>query len=196
MGELKMYSGEKLGNAIKEAIKLKGIKQAELADFLGVRAPAVSGWIKTGKISRENAQKLIEYFSDVVEPSHFGIESLIFNQQNQNHGLGTQNNVIGTQNNFLSNPSNLKQTIMPDNSFAPHIPQGSKLSYNTNDSVITNGKIYLIKQGEMAFIRRVFRQLSGNLKLVCDNKDFGEDEIAPDTIQIVGRVVSWCVEDH
>ena len=72
-----MFEGEKLGAAIKEAIAKKGIRQADLADELEVRPPAISGWIKTGKISRENMQRLISYFSDVVPPSHFGIENMV-----------------------------------------------------------------------------------------------------------------------
>ena len=76
-----MFEGEKLGAAIKEAIAKKGIRQADLADELEVRPPAISGWIKTGKISRENMQKLITYFSDVVPPSHFGIENMVMSSE-------------------------------------------------------------------------------------------------------------------
>ena len=84
---------------------------------------------------------------------------------------------------------------MPDNSFAPLIPHGSELTYNTNDTTIKNGKIYLIQQGEQVFIRRAFPQLSGSVKWACENPAFGVDELPPDAVKIVGRVVKWSVED-
>ena len=72
-----MYTGERLGRAIAEAIKEKEVSQKAVADHFGIKPPSVSGWIKTGRIAKEHIDKLIEYFSDVVPPTHFGIESLI-----------------------------------------------------------------------------------------------------------------------
>ena len=43
-----MYTGEKLGEAIKTAMKLKDVTQSEVADKFGVRQPSVAGWIKSG----------------------------------------------------------------------------------------------------------------------------------------------------
>ncbi len=195
-----MFTGEKLGEAIRVAIRKKGVKQIDVAKEFGVKQQSISAWIKNGRVGKEHIGKLIEYFSDVVEPSHFGIENLVLHngnniQQNQNHGSGTQNNVIGTQNNFLSNSGSLKTMLMPDDSFAPLIPQGSELTYNTSDTSIKNGKIYLIQQGEQVFIRRAFPQLSGSLKWACENEAYGTDELPPDAVQIVGRVVAWTVKD-
>lgn len=72
-----MYSGEKLGEAIKEAMRLKNVTQSQVAHEFGVKQPSVAGWTKTGRIAKDHIDKLIEYFSDVVPPSHFGIESLV-----------------------------------------------------------------------------------------------------------------------
>lgn len=71
-----MFTGEKLGNAINEAIKKKGISKADVARHFGIKPPSVSGWIKTGRVSKEHIGRLIEYFSDVVTPEHFGIENM------------------------------------------------------------------------------------------------------------------------
>lgn len=72
-----MYTGEKLGEAIKTAMKLKDVTQSEVADKFGVRQPSVAGWIKSGRIGKKHIDDLIEYFSDVVPPSHFGIENMV-----------------------------------------------------------------------------------------------------------------------
>lgn len=72
-----MYTGEKLGEAIKKAMKLKDVTQLEVAEKFGVKQPSVAGWVKNGRIGKQHLDDLIEYFSDVVPPSHFGIESMV-----------------------------------------------------------------------------------------------------------------------
>ena len=76
-----MYTGEKLGEAIKTAMKLKDVTQSEVADKFGVRQPSVAGWIKSGRIGKKHIDDLIEYFSDVVPPSHFGIENMVMSSE-------------------------------------------------------------------------------------------------------------------
>lgn len=168
--------------------------QANFIALTEINQGELSGLLKNKSFGEKKARSIEEKAG--MPAMWLDTPNITNNQQNQNYGSGTQNNVIGVQNNnFLSNSSTLKKIIMPDNSFAPHIPQGSELSYNSNDTAITDGKIYLIQQGNMTFIRRIFRQLSGYLKLTCDNKDFDSSEIVPDNIQIVGRVVAWTVRD-
>ena len=71
-----MLTGEELGRAIDEAIKLKGVTKVKVAEHFGIKPPSVNSWIKTGRISKEHIEKLVEYFSDVVSPEHFGLENL------------------------------------------------------------------------------------------------------------------------
>lgn len=71
-----MYSGEKLGQALAEAIQKKGVKKADVARAFGIKQPSISDWIKSGRIGKQHIDKLVEYFSDVVPPSHFGIHNL------------------------------------------------------------------------------------------------------------------------
>ena len=68
-----MLTGKELGTAIDEAIRMKGVKKADVAREFGVKPPSVTGWIQTGRIAKEHLGKLVEYFSDVVSPSHFGM---------------------------------------------------------------------------------------------------------------------------
>ena len=95
-----MYSGEKLGEAIRVAIRMKGVTQKEVADFFNIKQQSISAWLKNGRVGKEHLEKMIEYFSDVVPPSHFGIDSLVLNQNiNANHNSGL--NQSNTINNFL-----------------------------------------------------------------------------------------------
>lgn len=71
-----MLTGKELGSAIDKAIKLKGVKKSEVAKEFGIKPPSVTSWIQTGRVAKEHLGKLIEYFSDVVQPSHFGMDSI------------------------------------------------------------------------------------------------------------------------
>lgn len=190
-----MYSGEKLGQALAEAIEKKGVKKAEVARFFGIKQPSLSDWIKSGRIGKQHIDKLIEYFSDVVEPSHFGIDSLVFNQSN--HGSGTQNNVIGTQNNFLSESSGcLKTMLMPDDSMTPVIPENTSLQVDKTDTNIRNGKTYLIQYGGMEQIRKVVAEPNNQIRLTPYNtQDYNTYVVPREQVEILGRVVSWKVSD-
>lgn len=68
-----MLSGKALGDAIAQAIALKNVNKNQVAREFDVSPPSVIGWINTGRIAKKHLDKLIEYFSDVVPPSHFGI---------------------------------------------------------------------------------------------------------------------------
>jgi transcriptional regulator with XRE-family HTH domain len=70
---LPMYTGEKLGSALREAMRLKGVTQAEVADAFGVTQPSVSEWLRYGRIGKRHITRLVEWFSDKVGPEHWGM---------------------------------------------------------------------------------------------------------------------------
>lgn len=69
-----MLNGKALGVAIKEALNLKGLKNADLAREFEVKPPSVNGWIKTGRIEKGKLWRIIEMTADVVGPEHWGLE--------------------------------------------------------------------------------------------------------------------------
>lgn len=99
-----MYTGEKLGEAIKTAMKLKDVTQSEVADKFGVRQPSVAGWIKSGRIGKKHIDDLIEYFSDVVPPSHFGIENMVV--------ANTPPPYRTDEGQYILNPKNTKDKVL------------------------------------------------------------------------------------
>lgn len=68
-----MLTGEKLGQAIGEAIRLKGVTQRAVAAHFGVKPPSVQDWIKRGTIDKAKLADLWAYFADVVGPEHWGM---------------------------------------------------------------------------------------------------------------------------
>lgn len=71
-----MLTGEKLGQAIEAAIKLKGVTKKDVASYFGVQPPSIQDWVKRGTIGKEKLPKLWSYFADVVPASHWGLESI------------------------------------------------------------------------------------------------------------------------
>jgi hypothetical protein len=70
-----MLTGTELGQAIKKAIKLKGATKASVARHFKVTPPSVQDWINHGRIGKGRINALVEYFSDVVGPEHWGLGS-------------------------------------------------------------------------------------------------------------------------
>lgn len=77
-----LLSGAKLGEAIRTAIDLKieqgkAPSKAAIARHFGIQPPSLSGWVKTGAVSKENLAAIWDYFSDVVGPEHWGLRSQV-----------------------------------------------------------------------------------------------------------------------
>lgn len=69
-----MLTGEKLGAAIEHARKMKGVTKSAFANAMGVKPASVQDWVKYGRIAKERISDLVEYFSDVVGPEHWGLD--------------------------------------------------------------------------------------------------------------------------
>lgn len=81
-----MIRDKELGDAIRQAIILKGVTKKSVADYFGVKPPSVQDWIARGTISKEKLPSLWEYFSDVVGPEHWGLSSFP-SLPNKNHNV-------------------------------------------------------------------------------------------------------------
>ena len=51
----------------------KGVSQSVVAGEFEIKQPSVSEWIKYGRIGKRHLTHLVEYFSDVVGPDHWGL---------------------------------------------------------------------------------------------------------------------------
>lgn len=68
-----MHTGKRLGDAIRAAMELKGVKQQAVADAFGVKQSSVSEWLSYGRLHKKHLTRLLDYFSDVVGPEHWGL---------------------------------------------------------------------------------------------------------------------------
>lgn len=69
-----MFTGQKLGRAIEEARRKKGVTKKALADRFGVKPPSIQDWVNRGTIDKDKLTTLWAYFADVVPPAHWGID--------------------------------------------------------------------------------------------------------------------------
>ncbi|MGF6127232.1 phage repressor protein C with HTH and peptisase S24 domain [Pseudomonas frederiksbergensis] len=68
-----MLTGKELGAAIESARLAKGVSKKKLAEDFGVKPPSVQGWVNSGRIDKSKLMQLIDYFSDVAKPDHWGL---------------------------------------------------------------------------------------------------------------------------
>lgn len=72
-----MLTGKELGAAIEQARLAKGVSKKKLAEDFGVAPPSVQGWVKTGRIDKSKLMELMDYFSDVAKPAHWGLNDRV-----------------------------------------------------------------------------------------------------------------------
>lgn len=153
-----MYTGEKLGDAIRRAMQLKDVTQSQVAEKFGVKQPSVAGWIKNGRIGKQHIDDLIEYFSDVVPPSHFGIENMVV--------ANTPPPYRTDEGQYILNPENPEGKILIEQlDVAAACGEGEPSLYDYPD--LLNTIAFTPEQGRKLFGNRNTR----NIKLVSTTSD-------------------------
>ncbi len=75
------------------------------------------------------------------------------------------------------------------NSMEPTIRHGDSVLIDLGHTEILDGDIYAIRDGEVPLLKRLQRQLSGKVRMICDNSLYPVIECAEDSITVVGKVV-------
>lgn len=174
-------------------------KISELANKLGRSDSYVSRMLypdgKSGK--KRIGDDMVDLISQTFNVSKNWLDGTeIYIQNGCNFG---DNNQFGNSNNFgIINSDKIKIEAnyqMSDDSLAPLIPIQSELWIDSQDTEIIDGKIYLLKYGDMKLFRQIFRQPENQVKLVPYNPQFDVFLIPREKVHILGRVVSWKVVD-
>lgn len=78
-------------------------------------------------------------------------------------------------------------------SMEPTISDGDSLLVNTAEKEPQDGHIYVIRNGEITWVKRIQRQIDGSLLLISDNKIYPPMVIKLDEstdVEIIGKVVN------
>lgn len=198
-----------LKNRLEEVMKEYNLKtQQDLANFAEVSKGLVNQWFKgeTGL----GVKPLIAF----EKKTHFSTQWLAdgkgkkYRDTNIN-ATGVKfgdSATIGDSNNFsiIQNSGSLKNkeshSQISDNAFCqplPHIPEGSEIWIDENQTDIVDGKIYLVECGGKRYYRRVFSQPeTQEILLNTDNPLFPNKKMPMDKVKIIGRVTAWKVNEQ
>ncbi len=90
-----------------------------------------------------------------------------------------------------------KGYIMPDDTMSPTIEENSICLFNTTQTELKNG-IFLIKQDNNFFIRRLQISTPDNIFILTDNKSYIKCTVSTNDIQIIGKIThvisTFCVK--
>ena len=86
-----MLTGKELGDALRIAIEKKQalwqglgrgrLPKKEIASHFHIQPPSLNDWENFGRIGKQHLNELVAYFSDVVAPSHWGIDAIISSRE-------------------------------------------------------------------------------------------------------------------
>lgn len=83
----------------------------------------------------------------------------------------------------------LKAMMVRGDSMAPCIVNGDTILIDETRQHIIDGKIYLIRDHGNLLLKRVQWELHGRLRLLSDNHQYREFDVAASEVEIVGQVV-------
>lgn len=191
-----------LSERLKHARTTKGLSQAELGKAVGVSQSAIAAiesernkgsthiatlaailevnpmWLETGKGEKETA--LYQ-----ANGAQFG----------DNATIGCSNNSSVNQFSSSLKNENHPDYTMPDDSMSPVLPKGCGLWINRQDKERINGKIYRIDWQGAELVRQLFFDDPAQIRLHAHNSQYPDKYVPKDQIRIIGRVVSWQVDD-
>lgn len=195
-----------LSKRLKYAREAKGLSQAKLGKAAGISQSAIAAI----EAERNKGSTNIATLAAILDVNPMWLETgkgekeiAVYQANGAQFGDNAQ---ITGQNDFRVSqkhcahqaaPPSQCDAVMPDQSLAPLIPQGSELWLDTQQTDIQDGKIYCVEYGGAKWFRRLFRLPENRVRLaVFDNKnEFPEHDVPLQKVKIIGRVVRWAVAD-
>lgn len=205
-----MVEKEHAGHVIKKRLEQLGLTQAWLAEKAGVSAYAVTKWIQTGKLSRDNAVVVAELLGISVDhllvvklivEGDFGIEDddakYFFVNKVSGPRLSAGNGNLVFEHQEIDNSHAFRTSWLKKNgykkdrlklfpvegySMSPTLEDGHVVLVNLDETTIKNGKVYAILVENEARIKRLFRRADGAIEIRSDNQSqqFPTETISPD----------------
>ena len=203
-----MLTGPDLGNAIEEAMRLKGVGRSETARHFGVRPESTYDWTKYGRIAKKHLPALFTYFADVVGPEHWGMAESDWlptlgyaqaaglghgtraNEWAEAHGLMFRKSFYSKIN---ASPKDCAIFYGRGDSMSPTIQDGDAFLFVTTDTSPRKGNLYLLHLDNATDSKEynVKRCVGGGL-FAADNPDGDHDWKEPRALrpedEVLGRV--------
>ncbi|MNZ81990.1 putative HTH-type transcriptional regulator [compost metagenome] len=85
--------------------------------------------------------------------------------------------------------SQLAAIRVKGDSMEPTIRGGDTILVDMAHTLIQDGQVFVIRDGDTLLVKRLQRKLGGVIRVISDNRLYPEFETAADTLEVVGRAV-------
>ena len=143
-----MLTGEDLGKALGDAIEKKKVTKKAVAEHFGVKPPSVQDWVKFGRIGKQHLNELVRYFSDVVPPSHWGMDDLVVQHEDGAFTVAQVKNALGISPDVKVSESDVQPSLAA---------RSQKLA----DQIVGATRTGLLDERGLALLERNLRQYVG-----------------------------------
>lgn len=214
-----LYSDD-LAKALRAAIDLKGVSDADVARAFGVKPPSVSDWKAHGRIHKKHIPKLLNYFRDVVGPEHWGLDAqeeaktgyISFDLLNIEAAAGSglvapENPEVLQRVNVLESwarsalggdLSRIKLISARGTSMQGTIENGDVLFVDATVRAYDGDGIYVIARGGDVQVKRLQKLHGDVLAIISDNRAYESERLTgadAEAVIVCGRVLSaWTLK--
>ncbi len=161
----------------------------ELLDFCAKRSISIN-WLLYGQspeslVEATNKFYMVKYFSD-INASAGGGSDVEFEEIQELEIPEQFVFMLGGEKEL----KNIEAINVSGDSMEPTFSYNDIVFINRNKTDINRGGIFTIRTEAGLFIKRVHKRIDGKLDIISDNSVYDTQTLAPDDIEIVGRVVS------
>lgn len=99
----------------------------------------------------------------------------------------------GADYNALHLPPLQRDWIAEGNAMVPTIYSGARVIYDSQETELADGKMYMLRMNNTSFVRRVQIAVDGGVNLICDNNSYPTQTLPQDkdnALQVLGRITA------
>ncbi len=183
-----------ISQATFATMKKRGaVPYKELLEFCARRKLSIN-WLffdQSAGMLVEETEKFfrVKYFSSVRASAGGGADNIDENYEE----ITIDRKIIGSFFPKISNDDihtkNIEAIHVDGESMEPTLKNGSIVFVDREKNIICKDGIFIVSTPGGLFIKRLNRKVDGSIELISDNKLYSPEVLAPDEVQILGKVV-------
>jgi len=183
-----------ISQATFATMKKRGaIPYKELMEFCARRKISIN-WLffdQSAGMLVEETEKFfqVKYFSNVRASAGGGAEGFGEDYQTVTIDKLLVKSFFGNISDEELSQKNIEAIHVDGESMEPTLKNGSIVFIDRDQNQISRDGIFVVSTPGGLFIKRLNRKVDGSVELISDNKLYSTEVMAPDEIQIVGKVI-------
>ncbi|RRS32191.1 MAG: phage repressor protein [Epsilonproteobacteria bacterium (ex Lamellibrachia satsuma)] len=167
--------------------KRNSIPYEEILEFCALKKISVN-WLffdQAVDMLKAETEKFfqVRYFADIRASAGGGAEVFDENFETITLDEKIMHNIVGMGN------TELEAIHVDGESMEPTLQDGSIVFVDRNQTNINKDGIFIASTTAGLFIKRIRQRADGMVELISDNKNYSPEVLAPDEVNIVGKVV-------